>query len=86
METSVSKASAPTVAGHRLYLTAVDGRLIAVDTDRGSLLGQTKAQPGSGRGSLVSELPAPLTAGNHIYATAPDGSLFAVDGRDPSGW
>ncbi|MGW3666222.1 protein kinase domain-containing protein [Streptomyces sp. NPDC005141] len=86
VETSVSKASAPTVAGHRLYLTAVDGRLIAVDTDRGSLLGQTKARPGGDRGSLVSALPAPVPAGNHIYATAPDGSLFAVDARDPSGW
>ncbi|MFI0966209.1 PQQ-binding-like beta-propeller repeat protein [Streptomyces sp. NPDC021080] len=86
VETSVSKASAPTAVGRRLYLTAVDGRLIAVDTDRGALLGQTKARPGSDRGSLVSTLPAPLTAGTHVYATAPDGSLFAVDGRDPSSW
>jgi outer membrane protein assembly factor BamB len=86
VETSVSKASAPVVAGHRLYLTAVDGRLIAVDADGGALLGQTKARPGGTRGSLVSVLPAPVTSGTHIYATAPDGTLFAVDGRDPSGW
>ncbi|WP_406838285.1 protein kinase domain-containing protein [Streptomyces sp. AHU1] len=86
VETSVSKASAPTVAGRHLYLTTVDGRLIAVDTVRGALLGQTKAHLAGSRGSLVSALPAPLTVGTHVYATAPDGSLFAVDGRDPSGW
>ncbi|MCT9006238.1 protein kinase domain-containing protein [Streptomyces rhizosphaerihabitans] len=86
VETSVSRASAPTVAGHRLCLTAADGRLIAVDTDRGTLLGQTKTRLGSDRGSLVSVLPAPLAADGHIYATAPDGSLFAVDTRDPSAW
>ncbi|MET7988773.1 serine/threonine-protein kinase [Streptomyces sp. NPDC005281] len=86
VETSVSKASAPTVAGRRLYLTAVDGRLLAVDTGRGALLGQTRARPDGDRGSLVSALPAPLTAGTRVYATAPDGSLFAVDGRDPARW
>ncbi|MFJ6832261.1 PQQ-binding-like beta-propeller repeat protein [Streptomyces sp. NPDC091209] len=86
VETSVSKASAPTVAERRLYLTAVDGRLIAVDTGRGALLGQTEARPGSDRGSLVSALPAPVAADNHVYATTPDGSLIAVGARDPSAW
>ncbi|MFE1286192.1 serine/threonine-protein kinase [Streptomyces sp. NPDC058751] len=86
LETSVSWSSAPTLAGERLYLSAVDGRLLAVDTARGTLLGQTKARLGGNRGSLVNALPAPLTAGTRVYATAPDGSLFAVDGRDPSGW
>ncbi|MFB7242126.1 serine/threonine protein kinase [Streptomyces populi] len=86
VETSVSWSSAPVVDGDHLYLSAVDGRLVAVDTVRGALLGQTKARPGSARGSLVSALPSPLTTGTHVYATAPDGSLFAVDGRDPSGW
>ncbi|MER5382102.1 PQQ-binding-like beta-propeller repeat protein [Streptomyces sp. NPDC002688] len=86
VETSVSWASAPTVADDRLYLSAADGRLLAIDTVHGALLGQTKARLGGTQGSLADVLPAPLTAGNHIYATAPDGSLFAVDGRDPSGW
>ena len=86
VETSVSWASAPTVADDRLYLSAADGRLLAIDTVHGALLGQTKARLGGKQGSLADVLPAPLTAGNHIYATAPDGSLFAVDGRDPSGW
>ncbi|WP_406378276.1 protein kinase domain-containing protein [Streptomyces sp. NBC_00197] len=86
VETSVSKASAPVVSGHRLYLSAVDGRLIAVDTDRGALLGQTRARLGDQRGSRVGLLPAPLPARDKIYATSPDGFLFAVDARDPSGW
>ncbi|MET8101596.1 serine/threonine-protein kinase [Streptomyces sp. NPDC005236] len=87
VETSVSWSSAPTLAGGRIYLSAADGRLLAVDTVHGVLLGQTKARPGgSDRGSLVSALPAPLTAGTRVYATAPDGSLFAVDGRDPARW
>jgi serine/threonine protein kinase/outer membrane protein assembly factor BamB len=86
VETSVSWASAPVVAGHRLYLTAVDGRLLAIDTTHGTLLGQTKARLGDQRGSLVNNLPAPVTANNKIYSTAPDGSLFAVDARDPSAW
>jgi outer membrane protein assembly factor BamB len=85
-ETSVSKASAPVVAGGLVCITAVDGRLIAVDSDRGTLVGQTRTRLGSARGSLVSALPAPLVAHGKIYATAPDGSLFAVDAKDPSAW
>jgi outer membrane protein assembly factor BamB len=86
VETSVSKASAPVVAGQRLYLTAADGRLLAVDTARGRLLGQTKARLGNDRGSLVSAIPAPVATGGRVYSAAPDGSLFAVDGRDPAAW
>lgn len=86
VETSVSWASAPAVAGHRLYLTAVDGRLLAIDTTHGTLLGQTKARLGDERGSLVNNLPTPVPANGKIYSTAPDGSLFAVDARDPSAW
>ncbi|MFD6491889.1 PQQ-binding-like beta-propeller repeat protein [Streptomyces sp. NPDC060188] len=86
LETSVSWASAPVLAGGRLYLSAGDGRLLAVDATRGTLLGQTRARLGDQRGSLVNVLPAPLPARDKIYATSPDGSLFAVDARDPSGW
>jgi outer membrane protein assembly factor BamB len=86
VETSVSKASAPVVAGHRVFFTAVDGRLLAVDADQGTLLGQTKPRLGNDRGSLVSALPAPVPANGKIYSTAPDGSLFAVDALDPSAW
>ncbi|MFE4540918.1 PQQ-binding-like beta-propeller repeat protein, partial [Streptomyces scopuliridis] len=31
-----------TAAGNRVYLSAGDGRLLAVDAERGVLLGQTK--------------------------------------------
>ncbi|MET9410723.1 serine/threonine-protein kinase [Streptomyces sp. NPDC002935] len=86
VETSVSWSSAPTLAADRLYLSAVDGRLLAIDTAHGALLGQTRARLGGKQGSLVNVLPAPLAADHHIYATAPDGSLFAVDARNPSGW
>ncbi|MEW2165439.1 serine/threonine-protein kinase [Streptomyces sp. NPDC007084] len=86
LETSVSWASAPVPAGDRVYLSAADGRLLAVDAARGTLLGQTRARLGSERGSLVNVLPAPLPTHGRIYATSPDGSLFAVDGKDPSRW
>lgn len=86
LETSVSWASAPVLAGGRLYLSAGDGRLLAVDAARGTLLGQTRARLGDQRGSLVNVLPAPLPARGKIYATSPDGYLFAVDARDPAGW
>ncbi|MFF4347697.1 PQQ-binding-like beta-propeller repeat protein [Streptomyces sp. NPDC001530] len=86
VETSVSWASAPVVTGDRLYFTAVDGRLLAIDITHGRLLGQTKARLGDKRGSLVNNLPAPVPADGKVYSTAPDGSLFAVDARDPSAW
>ncbi|MEU0038895.1 serine/threonine-protein kinase [Streptomyces sp. NPDC006333] len=85
-ETSVTMASAPVVAGRRLYLTAVDGRLLSVDAARGTLLGQTRARLGDGRGSLIGVIPAPVVAGGKVYSSAPDGSLFAVDGSRPSTW
>ncbi|MFG2313300.1 PQQ-binding-like beta-propeller repeat protein [Streptomyces sp. NPDC048566] len=86
VETSVSKASAPVVSGRRLYLGTVDGRLVAVDTERGTLLGQTRARLGDPRGSRVGLLPAPLPAHGRVYAVSPDGFLFAVDARDPATW
>ncbi|MFD8424789.1 PQQ-binding-like beta-propeller repeat protein [Streptomyces sp. NPDC059466] len=85
-ETSVAMASAPVVAGQRLYLTGVDGRLLCVDAARGTLLGQTRARLGDARGSLISAIPAPVAAGGKVYSSAPDGSLFAVDGSRPSAW
>ncbi|MFF6997775.1 PQQ-binding-like beta-propeller repeat protein [Streptomyces sp. NPDC008313] len=85
-ETSVAWASAPVAVGRRLYLASGDGRLLAVDAVHGELLGQTKARPGGGRGSLVNALPAPVAAGGKVYASAPDGTLFAVDARRPESW
>ncbi|MFJ3906663.1 protein kinase [Streptomyces sp. NPDC090025] len=87
LETGSGNVSAPVPAdGDRLYLSAADGRLFAVDTARGVVLGQTKPRVGERRLGYVAGVPAPVAAGDRVYGTAPDGSVFAVDGRDPAGW
>ncbi|WP_129767924.1 serine/threonine-protein kinase [Streptomyces sp. L-9-10] len=86
LETSVTRASRPTVAGDRVYLSAGDGRLLAVDAERGVLLGQTKPRMDDGPRTLVPTLPAPVTEPGAVFATAPDGSVFAVDSRRPDRW
>jgi len=86
LESSVSFASAPVVAGDRVYFAGADGRLLAVDASQGVLLGQTKARLGGAHGSLASGLPTPVAADGKVYSAAPDGSLFAVDARRPAGW
>ncbi|MEV4973437.1 serine/threonine-protein kinase [Streptomyces scopuliridis] len=87
LETSVTRASQPTAAGNRVYLSAGDGRLLAVDAERGVLLGQTKPRMDDGPHTLVAALPAPVTEpGGAVFATAPDGSVFAVDSRRPDRW
>ncbi|MFE5295130.1 PQQ-binding-like beta-propeller repeat protein [Streptomyces sp. NPDC056632] len=87
LETGSGNVSAPVAGdGDRLYVSASDGRLLAVDTARGVLAGQTRPRLGDGRLGYVPSVPAPVAAGNRIYGTAPDGSVFAVDGRDPGSW
>ncbi|MFF3316443.1 PQQ-binding-like beta-propeller repeat protein [Streptomyces sp. NPDC003035] len=87
LETAAGNVSAPVLgAGGRLYLSASDGRLLAVDTARGALIGQTKPRLGDGRLGYAPTVPAPVVAGDRVFGTAPDGSVFAVDGRDPSAW
>ncbi|MEI7030478.1 serine/threonine-protein kinase [Streptomyces pratensis] len=87
LETGVGRASAPVLGeGGRLYFSAADGRLLAVDTSRGALLGQTRARLREGRLTYASDLPAPVAAGHLVVGSAPDGSVFAVDGRDPGSW
>ncbi|MGW7432946.1 serine/threonine-protein kinase [Streptomyces sp. NPDC054861] len=88
LETAAGNVSAPVVTadGGRLYLSASDGRLLAVDTARGALLGQTKPRLRDGRLGYATTVPAPVVTGDRVYATAPDGSVFAVDARDPGAW
>lgn len=87
LETGVGRASAPVLGeGGRLYFSAADGRLLAVDTDRGALVGQTRTRLSAGKLTYASDLPAPVAAGRLVVGSAPDGSVFAVDGRDPGGW
>ncbi|MEV7420322.1 serine/threonine-protein kinase [Streptomyces sp. NPDC089919] len=85
-ETSVSHASRPVAAGGRVYLSAADGRLLAVDGRSGALLGQTRPRPGPGTASVLPTVPTPFVHGDRVYAGAPDGSVFAVDAREPGGW
>ncbi|MCZ0980040.1 PQQ-binding-like beta-propeller repeat protein [Streptomyces diastatochromogenes] len=87
LETSASTLSVPVVGpGPRLYLSASDGRLLAVDTARGALLGQTGPRLRDGRLGYATSVPAPVVAGERVFGTAPDGSVFAVDAGDPGAW
>ncbi|MEU7100519.1 serine/threonine-protein kinase [Streptomyces longwoodensis] len=86
LETGVTRGSAPVAAGDHLYLTAPDGRLLAVDARDGSLLGQTPPRLGANSDQVSGYLPVPVVADGRVHATAPDGTVFAVDGRDPAGW
>ncbi|MFB7915111.1 protein kinase [Streptomyces sp. NPDC056061] len=87
LETAAGRASAPVLAaGDRIYFSAADGRLLAVDTARGKLLGQTAPRLRDGKLAYASELPAPVAVGRTVFATAPDGSVFAVDNEDPARW
>ncbi|WP_093799704.1 protein kinase domain-containing protein [Streptomyces sp. Wb2n-11] len=86
LETSVSRASRPVTAGGRVYLSAADGRLLAVDAADGRLLGQTTPRMGEGPYTFAASLPAPVTAPGKVFATAPDGSVFAVGDGDPARW
>lgn len=85
-ETSVSTASVPALAGGRLYLTAGDGRLLAIGAKDGALLGQTKPRLGSNRATVPGSLPMPVVVNGKVYATARDGTLFALDARHPEDW
>ncbi|SEB80678.1 Serine/threonine protein kinase [Streptomyces sp. 2224.1] len=88
-ETAVSRGSAPVVSGDRLYFTAADGRLLAIDTRNGGLLGQTPPRlDGRRHNGYLQMLPAPQVDAPHdrIYAAAPNGTVFAVASRDPAAW
>ncbi|WP_411071098.1 protein kinase domain-containing protein [Streptomyces sp. cmx-4-25] len=87
LETAAGNVSEPVAGpGDRLYFSVQDGRLLAVDTARGALAGQTRPRLADGRLGYVSLVPAPLAAGGRVFGTAPDGSVFAVDARDPASW
>ncbi|MBT2446610.1 PQQ-binding-like beta-propeller repeat protein [Streptomyces sp. ISL-43] len=84
LETGISAASRPVPGDGRVYLTALDGRLLAVDTASRRLAGQTKPRMGSDK--QAANLPAPAVGSGRVYASAPDGSVFAVPAGDPAGW
>ncbi|GAA3802285.1 serine/threonine-protein kinase [Streptomyces coacervatus] len=86
IETSVSRGSAPVADARHVYVSAADGRLLAVDARKGTLAGQTPARLGSNTGEVVATIPDPVLADGHVYATAPDGTVFAVNSRNPAAW
>ncbi|MGW6705777.1 protein kinase domain-containing protein [Streptomyces sp. NPDC054956] len=86
LETGAAVASRPVFADGRVYLSASDGRLLAVDAGTGRLLGQTKPRMGSAKDTFAASLPAPVAGDGRVYASAPDGSVFAVPAGDPAGW
>ncbi|MET9387141.1 serine/threonine-protein kinase [Streptomyces sp. NPDC002928] len=86
LETGVLRGSAPVSDGRHVYVTAPDGRLLAVDARTGKLLGQTPPRLGTTSGQVVAGLPQPVIDNHRVYATAPDGTVFAVDARQPSAW
>ncbi|MEU0243122.1 serine/threonine-protein kinase [Streptomyces sp. NPDC006235] len=86
LETGIVRGSTPVADDRYVYVTAPDGRLLAVDARRGKLVGQTSPRLGERSDRVPAALPEPVLVGDRVYAGAPDGSVFAVSGRDPSVW
>ncbi|MEV7546867.1 serine/threonine-protein kinase [Streptomyces sp. NPDC089915] len=86
LETGAAYASRPVFADGRVYLSASDGRLLAVDAGAGRLVGQTKPRMPATQGTVTAALPAPVVADGRVYSSAPDGTVFAQDARNPAGW
>ncbi|MFF3289000.1 PQQ-binding-like beta-propeller repeat protein [Streptomyces sp. NPDC003023] len=86
LETGVAHLSRPAAGEGAVYLSAADGRLLAVDARLGRITGQTGLRMADDGSTFASLLPAPVTAAGTVYATAPDGSVFAVDAKDPARW
>ncbi|MGW2340754.1 serine/threonine-protein kinase [Streptomyces sp. NPDC001661] len=85
-ETSVSRGSAPAVdaASDRVYVTAPDGRLLAVDRRTGRPVGQSGPRPAGRSDRVVADIPAPVVHGGRVYGSAPDGTVSgAATADDP---
>jgi outer membrane protein assembly factor BamB len=86
LETGAMRESTPVAGDRYVYLTASDGRLLAVDARRGKLAGQTSPRLGDRPDRVPASLPEPVVVGDRVYGSAPDGTVFAVNGRDPAAW
>ncbi|MGZ9932553.1 serine/threonine-protein kinase [Streptomyces sp. NC-S4] len=86
LETGVAVASRPVFADGQVFLTAPDGRLLAVDAGSGRPVGQTKPRMADSSTKYTSTLPAPAVGGGRVFTGAPDGSVFAVGAGDPAAW
>ncbi|MFD3442151.1 serine/threonine-protein kinase [Streptomyces sp. NPDC058685] len=86
LETAVTNLSRPAADARGVFVSAGDGRLLAVDAERGVLTGQTKPRMDDGKFTFASALPAPVVLAGRVYATAPDGSVFGVTAGDAGRW
>lgn len=86
LETGMLRGSTPVAGDRHVYVTAPDGRLLAVDARRGKLAGQTSPRLGDRSDRIPAALPEPVVVGDRVYGSAPDGTVFAVNGRDPAAW
>ncbi|MFF8102427.1 serine/threonine-protein kinase [Streptomyces sp. NPDC016640] len=86
LETGLARGSAPVTDGRNVYVTAPDGRLLAVDAGEGTLLGQTRPRLGAAPDRVAADLPEPVLAGDRVHAAAPDGTVFTVGTRAPAAW
>ncbi|MFJ8073983.1 PQQ-binding-like beta-propeller repeat protein [Streptomyces sp. NPDC096176] len=86
LETSAARLSRPVAGTGAVYVSAADGRLLAVDATLGRLTGQTSPRMADDGSTLASTLPAPVHADGKVFASSPDGSVFAVDAKDPARW
>ncbi|MFE7902969.1 PQQ-binding-like beta-propeller repeat protein [Streptomyces sp. NPDC057424] len=86
LETGMMRGSTPVAGDRHVYVTASDGRLLAVDARRGKLSGQTSPRLGDRSDRIPAALPEPVVVGDRVYGSAPDGTVFAVNGRDPAAW
>ncbi|MER7480286.1 serine/threonine-protein kinase [Streptomyces sp. NPDC126510] len=86
LETGTMRGSTPVAGDRYVYVTASDGRLLAVDARRGKIAGQTSPRLGDRSDRIPATLPEPVVVGDRVYGSAPDGTVFAVNGRDPAAW
>ncbi|MFJ5728652.1 protein kinase domain-containing protein [Streptomyces paradoxus] len=86
LETGMMRGSTPVAGERHVYVTASDGRLLAVDARRGKPAGQTSPRLGDRSDRVPAVLPEPVVVGGRVYGSAPDGTVFAVNGRDPAAW
>ncbi|MFC0602024.1 PQQ-binding-like beta-propeller repeat protein [Streptomyces palmae] len=86
LETSVGNASPLLATEDRVYFSAADGRLLAVDAFQGRILGQTPLRTGKPGQGYAGTLPAPIIAAGRVVGSSPDGTLFAVDAGAPEEW
>ncbi|MCB5179995.1 outer membrane protein assembly factor BamB family protein, partial [Streptomyces antimicrobicus] len=86
LETGVTVASRPVPGAGQVYLSAPDGRLLAVDAAGRRLVGQTRPRMADGQNTYAATLPAPVVGGDRVFATAPDGTVFAAPTANPASW